>query len=632
MRLYLDLDSRNFLESPRFPRALSTLALKRRDTDSIELQYLRDTTVQELPAGTTIRLGLKPAADYTGDFLASGTFTKTGTGTSTKYLLDLNLNTASIDTAFSSTPTEPETLAAMLEIEWTTGTTISSSKTLPVTIANDVIRGDEGEPADLPVFYTAETSDFKATQAEAETGTNNLSWMSPLRTFQAIAAWVSANPIATTWSTLTGKPETFPPESHVHNASQITDFNSAVVTASPPTDWENIPNKPSTFPPEAHSHDGSDIDSGEIDIAYLPTGTTGTTLALGNHGHATLQAPVAFEGSDTLTLHEWGIEHNQGPTELSFEEASLYYDNSEVLNWGTTGELHVGARRLVNVGSPVNANDAVRKIDLDNLSVPSSLTQQVTSIAGTSNHNLTTNRWHIFTGSPSTGNHTFTLPQNAANGDLVYITFLTTATTGFQVMRFGYEGGNPQVVHGAFETGKTYLFHYNDFDTARWRRVDFQSGATGGVSSWNDLLDKPATFPPSAHSHAATDITSGTLANARTTATSANTASAIVARDASGNFSAGTITATLSGNATNVTGTVAVANGGTGATTAATARTNLGLGNSATLNTGTTAGTVATGNHTHSNYVTTSGGITAIAVVSTLPATPDLNTLYIVTA
>jgi hypothetical protein len=50
-------------------------------------------------------------------------------------------------------------------------------------------------------------------------------------------------------------------------------------------------------------------------------------------------------------------------------------------------------------------------------------------------------------------------------------------------------------------------------------------------------------------------------------ATDANTASKVVARDASGNFSAGTITATLSGNATNVSGTVAIINGGTGETT-----------------------------------------------------------------
>jgi hypothetical protein len=68
-------------------------------------------------------------------------------------------------------------------------------------------------------------------------------------------------------------------------------------------------------------------------------------------------------------------------------------------------------------------------------------------------------------------------------------------------------------------------------------------------------------------------------------ATSANTASTIVARDASGNFTAGTITAALSGNAStattattagNVSGVVAIANGGTGSVTAANALSALG--------------------------------------------------------
>jgi len=78
-----------------------------------------------------------------------------------------------------------------------------------------------------------------------------------------------------------------------------------------------------------------------------------------------------------------------------------------------------------------------------------------------------------------------------------------------------------------------------------------------------------------------------------------NTVSTLVRRDASGNFAAGTITATsfvgnltgnvtgsfsgsLSGNASNVTGIVAIENGGTGANTVANARTALGLGNIAT--------------------------------------------------
>jgi len=51
----------------------------------------------------------------------------------------------------------------------------------------------------------------------------------------------------------------------------------------------------------------------------------------------------------------------------------------------------------------------------------------------------------------------------------------------------------------------------------------------------------------------ATISTVGKVSNSATTATNANTASAIVSRDASGNFSAGTITASLSGNATSVT-------------------------------------------------------------------------------
>lgn len=63
---------------------------------------------------------------------------------------------------------------------------------------------------------------------------------------------------------------------------------------------------------------------------------------------------------------------------------------------------------------------------------------------------------------------------------------------------------------------------------------------------------------------AANVATAAGLANA---ATNANTVSTIVKRDASGNFSAGTITATLTGTATNVSGTVAVANGGTGRAT-----------------------------------------------------------------
>jgi len=132
-------------------------------------------------------------------------------------------------------------------------------------------------------------------------------------------------------------------------------------------------------------------------------------------------------------------------------------------------------------------------------------------------------------------------------------------------------------------------------------------------------------------------------------ATSANTASTIVARDASGNFSAGTITAALSGNASTattlqtarnfltnlastssasfngsadnthgVTGTLPIANGGTGATTAVTARTNLLPAQSAGINgyVLTTNGTDAYWNYLGNAMVTSFNGRTNVVTLT----------------
>jgi hypothetical protein len=153
-------------------------------------------------------------------------------------------------------------------------------------------------------------------------------------------------------------------------------------------------------------------------------------------------------------------------------------------------------------------------------------------------------------------------------------------------------------------------------------------------------------------------------------ATSANTNSTIVARDASGNFSAGTITATLSGNVTgnaatatalqtartiggvsfngtadinlpgvntagnqnttgtaaNITGTAAVANGGTGRTTLTSNNVVLGAGTSA-------VNFVAPG--TAGNVLTSNGTTwqsTAVPISSTAEAQAGTNNTNLMTA
>lgn len=171
--------------------------------------------------------------------------------------------------------------------------------------------------------------------------------------------------------------------------------------------------------------------------------------------------------------------------------------------------------------------------------------------------------------------------------------------------------------------------------------------ASGNVSALGTVSSGVWNGTAITDTYLATISTAGKVSNSATTATNANTASAIVARDASGDFSAGTITASLSGNAStvtngvytsgsyadptwitslagskvsgnisgnaaNVTGTVAIGNGGTGQTTASAAFN--------ALSPVTTAGDLILGDGTNSatrlpiganTYLLTSNGTTA---------------------
>ena len=116
----------------------------------------------------------------------------------------------------------------------------------------------------------------------------------------------------------------------------------------------------------------------------------------------------------------------------------------------------------------------------------------------------------------------------------------------------------------------------------------------------------------------ATISTASKVSNSATTATSANTASAIVARDASGNFTAGTITANLTGNVSGSSGST-TGNAAT-ATALATARAINGVNFDGTAAITVTAAAGTLSGNTLASGVTASS-LTSLGTIASLTAT-----------
>lgn len=176
MKLFLDTKNRRFVKSAASNVALTALVLKRRDQIPLEIVTVANNAAVTPPTGTTFSVGLKSTfAD--ANFLA---FAAPGATT-------LDLFTEPVEAAFSS---DPASIAALLEVKWGAPGEALRTATLQVTVQNSVILGTEATPVAVP--------DGKATQAEAEAGTDNDKWMTPLRTAQAIALEAAARSAADT--------------------------------------------------------------------------------------------------------------------------------------------------------------------------------------------------------------------------------------------------------------------------------------------------------------------------------------------------------------------------------------------------------------------------------------------------
>ncbi len=277
MKLFIDLADRTFLDDlpANGGMLIESLDLKRRDAEPVEVQFLTNGVVTDLGSGATGILGLKRSGAYASGYIASAlSWTKTGSGTSAKYTFALTLNTAEIDALFTSA-SEGSSLRAMLEVQWTVGSVITSSVTLPSVIANDVIRGDEGALAQANPDYPAAAdvltkSGNLAGLGSAPSARGNLSVYSQAETDGLLDGKPN---IATTApadlgsTSAVGSSATAARADHVHRVPTLSELGAVSTTDARLSDAR---------PPLAH--DASLITSGTISLDRLPSLSTGVQV------------------------------------------------------------------------------------------------------------------------------------------------------------------------------------------------------------------------------------------------------------------------------------------------------------------------------------------------------------------
>ena len=158
MQLVYDLATQKFYSGVGASPALKGLLWKRRDQFPVDVLFTRSGVRTSLPSGTTGSIGLKRAGDFTSSYSASSfSWTVSGSGDTSVYSFSLSLSTTEIDQLFEplNSSLEPEHVAMMLELTWGIGSSVESTPILPVTLQNDVNRGDEGAPTEANLAYPA---------------------------------------------------------------------------------------------------------------------------------------------------------------------------------------------------------------------------------------------------------------------------------------------------------------------------------------------------------------------------------------------------------------------------------------------------------------------------------------------
>jgi hypothetical protein len=218
-------------------------------------------------------------------------------------------------------------------------------------------------------------------------------------------------------------------------------------------DWTDIQNRPSTFPPSPHTHDAADIISGRLSTSRLPTSPNANRFLV-----------VRTANSDPIYDT---IQSSDLPATID-SNARVVIQNNGTL---------VGVRRAINfiagagIGLSISDDAANERVNVT-----------ITNTGGG--------------GGGGVGSH------NLLDGSVHPDTVSTTVSRGMLIV--GRQQADASIKWQGLALGASGTVLKSNGTDALWGRVD-----------WTEVDNKPATFPPSPHTHSAADITTGRLSASR---------------------------------------------------------------------------------------------------------------------
>jgi hypothetical protein len=323
------------------------------------------------------------------------------------------------------------------------------------------------------------------------------------------------------WTEVQNKPSTFPPSAHTHVKADITDFahthplsdlqQSGASTGQVPkwtgtewqagnVDWTEVQNKPATFPPSPHTHDAADITTGRLSAARLPTSPNANRFLvvrtansdpvydtiqasdLPSHTHTPSQISPQGSGS--------GLDADMldGQHASDFAPATHTHTRSQITDFAHASTHEAGG------SDPITGNlDANARVTVKQSGIVVGTRRAINLIAG-SNVSLNVvddsanEEVDITISAAGGGSSSHNLLDGVVHPD-------TEATTVQRGMLIVGKLVGAVIKWAGLALGMAGKFLKSTGTDVVWGDVE-----------WEEVQNKPSTFPPSAHTHSPSDI------------------------------------------------------------------------------------------------------------------------------